>query len=142
VVVFAVLNFRLERVIESVGRIVVRHSPGGALPGVTLNCQIYTDNSKTATLSFIDWGTRYPGEAKTHNVYVFNSGSVPFVLGLSTERWVPSNASDYIHLSWDYDGGVVQPNMGIAVTLTLKVDSNITGVDTFAFDIVFTVTQT
>lgn len=141
VLVFTMLRFPLEKIVQSVGRIVVRRSPGGFLPGASLDCDVYTDNSKIVVLSSIDWGTCYAGQAKTHEAYVFNSGSTPFVLGLSTESWVPPNATNYIHLSWDYDGGVVQPNMGIAITLTLKVDSNITGIDTFAFDIVFTITQ-
>lgn len=137
VVLVLLFQYQAEEIIESVGRIVTRR--GGSLnplPSFGAKIDVYTGHSKTATLSHIDWGTCNPGGTKTYDAYMFNSGNVPLVLMLSTENWNPQNASNYIHLQWNYNNETIQPNMGISITFSLTIDSNIRGIDTFSFDII------
>lgn len=137
IVLVLVFQYQAEEIIESVGRIVTRR--GGSpslLPSFGAKIDVYTDHSKTATLSHIDWGTCNPGGTKTYDAYMFNSGNVPIVLMLSTENWNPQNASNYIHLQWNYNNETIQPNTGISITFSLTIDSNISGIDTFSFDII------
>jgi len=42
----------------------------------------------------------------------------------------------FLVLSWDYDGGVLGSGGVVGVVLTLDVDSSVSGVDDFGFDIV------
>jgi len=50
-------------------------------------------------------------------------------------NWSPSNASDYLTLSWDYGGQSINPDDVAQVTFTLSVDASIEGITSFSFDI-------
>jgi len=52
-----------------------------------------------------------------------------------TSNWNPSNASDYMTLSWDYGGQSINPDEVVQVTFTLSVDASIDGITGFSFDI-------
>jgi len=53
-----------------------------------------------------------------------------------TENWYPSNAADYISLSWDYGGQLVNPDELIPVIFTLSISGSVEGITSFSFDIV------
>jgi len=77
---------------------------------VTTNLQIYWDAECTQIGSEIDWGQLRPGDIATKSAFAKNTGDVSINLSLSTENWDPSTASNYISLSWNYTGALVQPN--------------------------------
>ncbi len=104
--------------------------------------KVYWESTCTNEVSAIDWGTISPGESKTQAFYVKNLGSSPLTLALSTRNWNPTNADDYITLTWDYNDQPIQPNTIIRINLTLKVLSSIADVTNFSFDIVISVKQT
>jgi len=52
-----------------------------------------------------------------------------------TSNWSPSNASDYMSLSWDYGGQSIDVDEVVQVTFTLSVDASIEGITNFSFDI-------
>ena len=87
-------------------------------------------------MSSVDWGSVEAGGSVGRVVYVKNSGDGGVVLSLVTENWSPAAAADYLVLSWDYDGSVLGSGGVVGVTLTLDVDSSVSGVDDFGFDIV------
>ena len=98
----------------------------------------FADPEGMKEISGIDWGLISPGGYAYRSIYLKSLSTVPVNLTLSTEAWSPSNASDVLTLSWDYDGGDLNPGQIIPVTLTLNVDNAITGITDFAFDIIIT----
>lgn len=97
---------------------------------------VYWDINCSEIVSSIDWGMVEPGSQQNVSVYIRNEGNANVTLSLATENWVPVNASDYMTITWDYDGRPLMPGQIIYVTLILSVFSNATGVDSFSFDII------
>ena len=96
---------------------------------------VYRDSGCTSILFSIDWGVLEPGTSKNFTCYVRNEGSGVSTLSMYTSNWIPSNASDYLTLSWDYGGQSIGVNYVVQVTFTLSVDASIEGITIFSFDI-------
>jgi len=96
---------------------------------------VYWDNECTNRLSSIDWGVLEPGSSKHVTCYIQNEGSSASTLSMYMSNWSPSNASDYLSLSWDYGGQSIDVDRVVQVTFTLSVDANIEGITNFSFDI-------
>jgi hypothetical protein len=101
-----------------------------------LGVGVYWDSGCSQSVSVIDWGSVEPGAVKNVTIYVRNEGNTPATLSLQTSNWNPANATDYISLSWNYNGQTIDLNQVIGVTLSLSISSNIEGITTFSFDIV------
>lgn len=97
---------------------------------------VYWDENCTSEVSFIDWGMLEPGSGENVTVYIRNEGNSVASLSMDTSNWIPSNASYYITLSWDYGGVSISPGEVVQVTFTLSVSASIEGVTSFSFDIV------
>ena len=97
---------------------------------------VYSDENCTSEVSFIDWGMLEPGSVENVTVYIRNEGNSVAGLSMETSNWSPSNASNYITLSWDYGGLSINPGEVLRVTFTLSVSASIEGVTSFSFDIV------
>jgi hypothetical protein len=69
-------------------------------------------------------------------IYFHNEGNSAVTLSQSTSNWSPSVASNYLTLSWDYNGQKIEEDEKLQVTLTLSVSTNIAGVTSFDFDII------
>jgi hypothetical protein len=100
--------------------------------------EAFWDINCTSRVTEIDWGLVEPGYHVNATIFLRNEGNAPITLSLDAENWSPSNASNYITLSWDYAGQTVDPGAVIKVNVILAVSSNITGITNFAFDIVIT----
>lgn len=120
--VAALLTFRTK--IPSVGKI------------KAIGIMVYQDAECTAPLTLIEWGDVEPGNQINHSLYARNEGNMPVLLSLSTENWNPPSASLYLTLSWDYDNTLIIPSDIRMIILTLHVASDVSGIDTFNFDIV------
>jgi len=96
---------------------------------------VYWDNECTNPLSSIDWDILEPGSNKNVTCYIRNEGNSASILSMYTSNWNPSNASDYITLSWDYDGQSIDPDEVVQVTFTLSISASIEGITSFSFDI-------
>lgn len=105
-------------------------------PEPAVEIDVYGDSACTQVLSDIEWGSIEAGGSVDNVVYVKNSGDQSVTLSLATESWTPAGATDYMGLSWDYDGSALGPGAVVELTLTLTVDSAITGIESFSFDIV------
>ena len=99
---------------------------------------VFWDVNCTNVVTEIDWGLVEPGSHVNATIYLKNEGNAPITLSLDTENWNPSNASDYITLSWDYASQTMNPGTIMRVNLILAVSSNVTGITNFTFDIVIT----
>ena len=97
---------------------------------------VYWDENCTSEVSSINWGMLEPGSSENVTVYIRNEGNSVASLSMDTSNWIPSNASDYITLSWDYGGVSITPGEVVQVTFTLSVSASIEGVTSFSFDIV------
>lgn len=102
----------------------------------TVGVGIYQDADFTILVTLIDWGTLEPGETKNVSVYILNTSNVPITLNMTTENWIPANASNYMVMSWTYDGSVIAVGGYVHVALILSVKSTISGITNFSFDIV------
>jgi len=100
---------------------------------------VFWDSNCTDPVSFIDWGMVEPGSMNNVTVYVRNEGNVAASISLATDNWNPLNASDYLALSWNYDGRQLNPLEVVQVTLTLSVSSSVQGIESFSFDIIISV---
>jgi len=83
----------------------------------------------------IDWGLIEPNETKTFTINVKPTGTVPVMLSINTSNWNPTNASDFVSLTWNYTGVALQPDVWYAIELHLYVAADIEGIETFSFDI-------
>ena len=100
---------------------------------------VFWDSNCTSPVSFIDWGMVEPGSLNNVTFYVRNEGNVAASLSLATDNWNPSNASDYLALSWNYDGRPLNPLEVAQVTLTLAVSPSVQGIENFSFDIIVSI---
>jgi hypothetical protein len=110
----------------------------GSIQIQTAGIAVYKDASCTTKASNVPWGTISPGSSRENVFYIKNEGTTALNLFLDTANWSPTNAANYLTLSWNYGGQTIQPNQVIKVTLTLTVSPSISGIDTFSFDIILT----
>ncbi|MEM2108297.1 MAG: hypothetical protein QXL10_03325, partial [Candidatus Bathyarchaeia archaeon] len=103
--------------------------------------EVYADEACTVPLTQIDWGLLAPGENKSVACYVKSTSTMYTTLALSVGNWVPSLAGNYILVNWDCEGAVIAPGEVFAATVTLHVDSDIQGVDSFSFDIMLSIVE-
>jgi hypothetical protein len=96
----------------------------------------YQDSGCNTILSSIDWGSLKPGSSKSFVGCIRNEGSSISTLSMSTNNWEPSEAQDYLALSWDYGGQSIDVDEVVQVTFTLGVDAGIEGIANFSFDII------
>jgi hypothetical protein len=101
----------------------------------TVGVGIYSNRYCIETVSTVDWGTITPGYSNSRTFYIRNEGNGDVVLSLLTSNWTPAAAENYMAVTWDYAGQSINPNQVLAVTFTLSVDSSITGIESFYFDI-------
>jgi len=101
---------------------------------------VYWDQTCTNTVTSIDWGTIEPGSTLNKTCYIRNESNSASTLALQTSNWNPSNAEDYISLSWDYGGQSMDPDEVVQVTFTLSVSSIIQNITNFSFDIIVSAT--
>lgn len=96
---------------------------------------VYWDYDCANPLSSIDWGVLEPGSSGNVTCYIRNEGTSVSTLSMYTSNWSPSNASDYMTLSWNYGGHSINPDEVEQVSFTLSVDAGIDGITSFSFDI-------
>jgi hypothetical protein len=101
----------------------------------TVGIGLYWDAALTNKVTSIDWGVLDPGFSKNVTVYIRNEGNSAVTLSEITSNWNPSNASNYINLTWDYGGQSIKVGSSIHVRLILAVSASITGISSFSFDV-------
>ncbi len=101
----------------------------------TIGVGVYWDNESTDLVSSIYWDILEPGASRDVTLYIRNEGSSTSTISMNTSNWNPSNAWEFITLSWDYAGQQISPDDAIQVTLTLSVSPYIEGITNFSFDI-------
>ena len=101
-----------------------------------IGVDVYSDQGLTEVLHEISWGTLNPGDAKSFDAYIKNIRNDSQKLVMWTETWSPGAAQNYITLTWNYANQLIPSGSSISVTFTLSVDSGISDVVGFSFDVI------
>jgi len=97
--------------------------------------QFFTATSPPSHLYSVDWGELMPGENVTKNIYVTcSSQSRTYELAVTTSRWGPPEALDYLVFSENGTGQIMTGQSGV-IGFSLQVFENCTGITWFSFDI-------
>ncbi|MDH7606668.1 MAG: hypothetical protein QHH12_02715 [Candidatus Bathyarchaeota archaeon] len=99
---------------------------------------VYSNSACTNNLTSINWGLLEAGAEASREIWIKNIGNTKITLNMTTENWDPNSASDYMELSWNMEGQVLDVNQSIKAVLTLFVSADIkeTGITEFSFTIV------
>lgn len=97
---------------------------------------VYWDEDSTRKVNALDWGSLTPGSTKSFTIYISNEGALPLTLSMSTSNWSPPQAANYMTLTWNYNSQTLKGATTVPVTITLTVSSDISGINTFNFDII------
>lgn len=125
----------IAAVAVAVGVIVVTRQVGshGSVTVTRHDLQAYTDSACTVALSEIDWGTLTNGATTAATFYIKNTGeNSNLTLNFNVTDWDPPGAAQYISLSWNYDGRVLQPGQAVQLQMQLSVAEGVTGVSAFS----------
>ncbi|MEM2995110.1 MAG: hypothetical protein QXI91_03725 [Candidatus Bathyarchaeia archaeon] len=98
---------------------------------------VYWDEACKNNVTSIDWGFLSPGTQVNREVWIRNTGNTRIKLNMTMENWNPAQAENYITLSWNCEGQVLDAANSIKAVLTLSVSTQI-DIDEFAFDIIIT----
>jgi hypothetical protein len=104
----------------------------------TVNVGVYTDSGCTQNCTSISWGAIYPGDSGSVTVRVKNIGTMPITLSMTAVSWAPNYADDYLTISWDQQGTVLDVDDSVSATLTLTADPDTGELADFSFDVVIT----
>ena len=111
-----------------------KNIPGtGSIKGLGLG--IYWDQQCQNPTSSIDFGVLEPGSQKDYTLYLRNEGNTDLTLNMVAENWDPTEATDYMSLTWNREGLEVSPDQVISFGLTLSVSANIQDISSFSLDI-------
>ena len=110
-------------------------SPSPLPPPETLTIEAYSNYACTIYATSISWGTLQPDQSITKTIYLKNHGNVTARLTCAFTDWNPSDASDYIHMSWNREGTTINPGAVLAAEIRLNVDSIVSGVADFSVKI-------
>jgi hypothetical protein len=86
----------------------------------TVGVEAYWDPNRENKTETIDWGTLWPGLTRNVTLYIRSVSNVKTTLNLNTSDIVPADISEFLDLSWDYSGTVINPDGIIQVTLFLS----------------------
>jgi len=86
----------------------------------TVGVEAYWDPNCENKTETIDWETLWPGSTKNITLYIQSVSNVKTTLHLSTSNVNPANISEYLNLSWNYDGTPLNPKETIQLTLFLS----------------------
>lgn len=106
----------------------------GSIRGVGLG--VYWDPECTNATSSLEFGLLTPGSSKDFDLYLRNEGDLDLNLSMTSENWDPSNATDYLTLTWNREGQQISPDEVIACVITLSVSEDIQGISSFSLDII------
>jgi hypothetical protein len=105
------------------------------LVGVGKSIDVFWDPTCLNPVASIDWGAIGPGDVENMTVFVRNEGESSTFLALNVSDWNPWGASNYLNIGWNYSGSAVPPGQVVPLTLSLMVNSSITGITSFGVNV-------
>jgi len=137
-VVIVVVLFASESILGQLSSLRLIGSRGKL---TVLGVGVYWDANCSSPIYSLDWGRVELGSLKNITVFIRNEGNEPSTLFLNTTNWNPSNASNFIRLSWDYNGSIIPSQQTTKVTLMLSIAQTAEGIKDFTFDIIIGVNE-
>jgi len=107
----------------------------------TVNVGAYSNSDCTENCTSISWESLYPGNSTSQIIYVKNTGTVPITLSMTADSWEPTDADDYLTLTWNPEYETLNPGQSTPATLTLSAASDTGDLTTFNFNIIITGTE-
>lgn len=98
---------------------------------------VYWNEACTDNVNSIDWGLLNPGATATKEVWIKNEGNTRIKLNMTIENWNPDQTKNYITLSWNCEGRVLDAASAVKANLTLSVSTQV-NINEFSFDIIIT----
>jgi hypothetical protein len=123
--------------IVTAGVIVTQTLPSSGIIS-TVGVGVYTDSSCTTNCTSISWGSLSPGDSTSRTVYVLNTGTLPVTLTMDTDNWLPTNAVNYLTVTWNRQNHVLNAGQSVSATITLSADSDTGDLASFSFNIIIT----
>ena len=102
----------------------------------SVNIGVYVDANCTLVATEIDWGLIPPSGSSEAQLYMRNEGNAVLNMSFSTDNWLPQQTAQYMTLTWDLANTTLLPSEVQGFVFTLSVASEISGVDSFSFDII------
>lgn len=90
----------------------------------TIGVEVYWDQNLENKTETINWDEVWVGSSKNVTVYIRSISNYQIILNLHATDWNPTDVSDYMNLSWDYNGTLLNPSETIQVTLTMSIPSS------------------
>ena len=90
----------------------------------TVEVEIYWDSRGEHIRDNLSWDEIEPGKSVNTTVYIKSVSNFKVTLSLKLTDWNPPEVSDYITISWDYNGTRVNPGEIIPVTMMLSASSS------------------
>lgn len=114
----------------------------------TLGVEAYWNRNLENKTESINWGTMRPGSSQDVTLYIQSVSNIETTLHLSTANWNPT-ISQYMNLTWNYNGTAIRPGEIVEVTLTLVVSSSdefvlylvTNDIKQFSFDIIISTSE-
>ena len=101
---------------------------------------VYWDFNCSEPISSVDWGSMKPGSSKNIPVFAKNEGNESVTLSIATSNWNPPEAADFVNLTWNYTGEIIEESHVLPVNLSLHVDVSIKRISAIAFDAILVAT--
>lgn len=141
VFLFSVFIFNIFA-LNTIGAQLLSQTTLGSTGTITsIGVSTYSDANCVTRITNVNWGTLNPGGAVAKNIFIKNEGNTYMTLSLDTSSWYPTTAQNYMSLSWDYSGQALEPHQIIQVTLILSVSQQVSGIQSFSFEIIITGTN-
>jgi len=126
----------IQKTIPSSGNIVVV-IPTPPPPIDIIDVLFYSDPAATVKVTTVDWGVLNPGSTGHAKLYLKNTGNIAETVILSAGNYKPPETKGIMSLSWDSEGIRIEPGQVVETNLTLDVSGSVTGISTFSFDLIF-----
>lgn len=86
----------------------------------TIGVEAYWDQTHTNKTEVINWHNIWLGSSKNVTLYVRSISNIKTVLQINATNWSPTNISNNMDLSWNYNEATIDPGEVIQVTITLS----------------------
>ncbi len=99
----------------------------------------YWDSSAITEVQEFAFGNILPDSTTTKTFWLKNFGGGPVNMTILTSNWTPSNAANYMQVTWNRQFETISSGMTLECAITLTVFANVTqsGISSFSFNAVF-----
>ena len=91
----------------------------------TIGVEAYWDQDTENKTETINWDTMWPGLTKNFTLYIRSVSNVKTVLHMNITNVTPSPVSEYLNVTWNYNGAILNPDEVIEVTLFLSASNDV-----------------